>query len=74
MEPSRHFAVAPWPRSLKVSSSIGTVLLVGIGVASFRAIPVPGGFTYYFGLGITLVILRITWQSWATVRGHEHTH
>jgi cation diffusion facilitator family transporter len=24
------------------------------------------------GLGITLVILRITWQSWATVRGHEH--
>lgn len=26
------------------------------------------------GLGITLVILRITWQSWRTVRGHEHTH
>ncbi len=25
------------------------------------------------GLGITLVILRITWQSWATVRGH-HSH
>lgn len=25
------------------------------------------------GLAITLVILRITWQSWATVRGH-HTH
>ncbi len=25
------------------------------------------------GLGITLVILRITWQSWATVRGH-HAH
>jgi cation diffusion facilitator family transporter len=24
------------------------------------------------GLGITLVILRITWQSWATVRGHSH--
>jgi cation diffusion facilitator family transporter len=23
------------------------------------------------GLGITLVILRITWQSWATVRGHH---
>jgi divalent metal cation (Fe/Co/Zn/Cd) transporter len=22
------------------------------------------------GLGIALVILRITWQSWATVRGH----
>lgn len=25
------------------------------------------------GLAITLVILRITWQSWAAVRGH-HTH
>jgi cation diffusion facilitator family transporter len=26
------------------------------------------------GLAITLVILRITWQSWRTVRGHDHTH
>ncbi len=26
------------------------------------------------GLAITLVILRITWQSWLTVRGHEHAH
>lgn len=26
------------------------------------------------GLAICLVILRITWQSWRTVRGHEHTH
>ena len=26
------------------------------------------------GLAITVVILRITWQSWRTVRGHEHTH
>jgi cation diffusion facilitator family transporter len=26
------------------------------------------------GLAITLVILRITWQSWGTVRGHEHHH
>jgi hypothetical protein len=25
------------------------------------------------GLAITLVILRITWQSWRTVRGH-HAH
>ena len=24
------------------------------------------------GLAITLIILRITWQSWQTVRGHEH--
>ena len=26
------------------------------------------------GLGITLVILRITWQSWRTVRGHDDAH
>lgn len=27
------------------------------------------------GLAITVVILRITWQSWATVRGHDnHAH
>jgi cation diffusion facilitator family transporter len=26
------------------------------------------------GLAITLVILRITWESWRTVRGHEHQH
>jgi cation diffusion facilitator family transporter len=26
------------------------------------------------GLGITAVILRITWTSWLTVRGREHTH
>ncbi len=26
------------------------------------------------GLGITVVILRITWDSWQTVRGHDHSH
>jgi cation diffusion facilitator family transporter len=26
------------------------------------------------GLGITAVILRITWASWRTVRGHDHSH
>ena len=26
------------------------------------------------GLAITAVILRITWQSWRTVRGHDHVH
>lgn len=26
------------------------------------------------GLAITAVILRITWQSWGTVRGHDHHH
>src|SRR3954452_2198650 len=26
------------------------------------------------GLAVTIVILRITWQSWVTVRGHDHDH
>jgi cation diffusion facilitator family transporter len=26
------------------------------------------------GLGITVVILQITWSSWKTVRGHHHDH
>ena len=26
------------------------------------------------GLAITLVILRITWQSWRTIRADDHTH
>jgi hypothetical protein len=26
------------------------------------------------GLVITLVILRITWESWGTVRGRDHHH
>lgn len=26
------------------------------------------------GLGITALILKITWDSWLTVRGHGHTH
>lgn len=71
MEAPRYFAVAPWPRSLKVSSSLGTVLLVGISVASYRAIPVPSGFTHYFGLGISLalpVLLVVT--LFATITGY----
>jgi cation diffusion facilitator family transporter len=26
------------------------------------------------GLGITLVILHITWDSWRTIQGHDHEH
>jgi len=46
--------------SLAVIASAGAVA-VGAGIAD----PL-------IGLAITLVILRITWQSWQTVRGHRH--
>jgi cation diffusion facilitator family transporter len=44
---------------------IASALVVAIGV------PVADPL---IGLAITLVILRITWQSWQTVAGHEHHH
>lgn len=44
---------------------IGSAIVVAIGL------PVADPL---IGLAITAVILRITWQSWSTVREHEHHH
>jgi Co/Zn/Cd efflux system component len=57
-----HHARADALVSLAVVAS-AVVVAVGVPVAD----PI-------IGLVITLVILRITWQSWATIRGHEHRH
>jgi cation diffusion facilitator family transporter len=49
---------------------------VSLGVVA-SAITVALGATIadpLIGLAITLVILRITWQSWLTVRGRPHAH
>ena len=51
----RHFPVAPWPRALKITSGLGMALLLGVGVAVYRAVPVPAGFTHYVGVGIALI-------------------
>ena len=48
--------------SLGVVASAAVVAL-GLGIAD----PL-------IGLGITLLILRITWQSWLTVSGRDHAH
>jgi cation diffusion facilitator family transporter len=48
--------------------------LVSLGVVA-SAIVVAIGFEIadpLIGLAITLVILRITWQSWRMIRGHHH--
>jgi cation diffusion facilitator family transporter len=42
---------------------IGSAVVVALGAAIGDPL---------IGLAITLMILRITWQSWRTVRGHEH--
>jgi len=48
--------------------------LVSLGVVASAAVVALGLQIAdpLIGLGITLVILRITWHSWQTVRGHEH--
>ena len=50
-----HFPVAPWPTSLKVTSAVGTVLVLGVGIGAYRAIPVSTGFTHQFGLVVALI-------------------
>lgn len=44
---------------------VASALVVGLGLG--LADPL-------IGLAITVVILRITWQSWRTVRGGDHVH
>ena len=46
-------------------SVIGTALFVAFGATVADPL---------IGLAITAVILRITWQSWLTVRGRAHAH
>src|SRR3954467_12970730 len=60
--PDGHHARADAYVSLAVIASAG-VVAIGLPIAD----PL-------IGLAITLVILRITWQSWRTVRGHDHDH
>lgn len=49
------------------------VSLAVIASAAVVAVGVPVADPL-IGLGITLVILRITWESWRAVRGHDHAH
>jgi hypothetical protein len=51
-----HFSAAPWPRSLKLISALGTILILAVGVAAYLAIPTPSGFTHFFGLGVALLL------------------
>lgn len=51
----QHFAVAPWPTSLKVVSAFSAVVLIGLGIAAYQAIPTPTGFTHAFGLGVACI-------------------
>ncbi len=45
------------------------VVLSSLAVAAGAPIADP-----LIGIAITILILRITWESWNTVRGHRHHH
>jgi cation diffusion facilitator family transporter len=49
---------------------------VSLGVIASAAVVAVGApiADPLIGLAITVVILRITWESWRTVRGHDHHH
>jgi cation diffusion facilitator family transporter len=51
----------------------GLVSLAVVGSAAVVALGLEAGDPL-IGLGITLVILRITWQSWQTITGRDHHH
>jgi hypothetical protein len=55
----QRFPVAPWPGRLKIVSGLVTLLLAAAGVAAYRAIPVPTGFTHGFGLAVAFVFPAI---------------
>ncbi len=60
---TKHFPAARWPFGLKLVSSLGSLLILGIGMAAYRAIPVPTGFTHGFGLAIAFVPVAILFFS-----------
>ncbi len=67
MKPASFFASAPWPRALQMSSALGTVLIAGVSIGAYRAVPVPSGFTHYFGLMVALLPPSLFFWSFATI-------
>ncbi len=54
-----HFPAAPWSIGLKLTSTLGTILVVGVGFAAYHAIPSSAGFIHLFGLGVAFVLTGI---------------
>jgi hypothetical protein len=67
----RHFDAAPWPTSLKVTSTLGGLLLIGVGYGAWRAVP-PSGFAHTFGSAIACVMPVIAlWSVLFVVLGYD---
>lgn len=54
----QYFPAAPWPKSLKVMSLLGTVVLLGAGYGAWRAIP-PYGFAHLLGCWVACLLPAI---------------
>lgn len=52
---SLYFPAAPWPSLLKITSALGTVALIAVGVTAYRVIPAQSGLANTLGLAITLI-------------------
>lgn len=53
---STRFSAAPWPGALKLTSALGTLLALVVGVSAYRTIPAPPGFTHAFGTVVALFL------------------
>ena len=51
------FPAARWSKSLKLMSTFGTAVLVVVGVAAYRGIPMVSGIAHTLGLGIALALV-----------------
>ena len=68
----RYFAAAPWPKTLKAVSLIGSILLCVISYAAYVAVPAGSGFTRAFGIAVALVPLLVLGGSLLSiVRGYS---
>lgn len=66
-----NFPAAKWPTRLKLVSALGTVLLLTVGFAAYRAIPVASGWTHHVGLAVaTLPVLILPFCIWFVVRSY----
>jgi hypothetical protein len=51
------FAAAPWSKSLRLTSALGTAVLVVVGISAYRGIPMVSGMAHTLGLGIALALV-----------------
>ncbi|HET6420052.1 MAG TPA: PH domain-containing protein [Geobacteraceae bacterium] len=59
MQTSQHFSVAPWTRTLKLVSLLGTTVIIVGGAVAYRKISVFSGFPLILGYGVVSILAAI---------------